>query len=156
MQEEVTQKTIAFVINTAKLTSRVLSEAMRLYLNHSKSQKLQIHKKVPIKKLMSDGDGVKTIEITEKNIKSFEKVARKYNIDFSVKKDSTVEPPKYIVFFRAKDVDVLNQAFKEYVYRNERKAERPSLKKKLERLKEIVAKMKDLDRVKNKNKEQSR
>lgn len=34
MQEEVTQKTIALVIKTAKLDANVLKAAMRMYLNH--------------------------------------------------------------------------------------------------------------------------
>lgn len=35
MQEEVTQKTIALVIKTAKLDANVLKAAMRMYLNHA-------------------------------------------------------------------------------------------------------------------------
>ena len=34
MQEEVTQKTIALVIKTAKLDVNILKVAMRMYLNH--------------------------------------------------------------------------------------------------------------------------
>lgn len=45
--------------------------------------------------------GVSSIEVTDSNIKSFERVARKYNVDFAVKKDRTCEPPKYLVFSRA-------------------------------------------------------
>ena len=37
MQEEVTQKTIALVIKTAKLDANVLKAAMRMYLNHRKA-----------------------------------------------------------------------------------------------------------------------
>ena len=33
MQEEVTQKTIAFVVKTTKLDANVLKAAMRMYLN---------------------------------------------------------------------------------------------------------------------------
>lgn len=40
------------------------------------------------------------IEVTDKNIKSFEKVARKYGVDFAIKKDKSVTPPKYLVFSR--------------------------------------------------------
>ncbi len=38
------------------------------------------------------------IEITDANIKSFDKVARKYGIDYAVKKDKSVAPPKYLIF----------------------------------------------------------
>ena len=40
------------------------------------------------------------IEITEQNIKAFSVVAKKYDIDYALKKDPTTEPPHYYVFFR--------------------------------------------------------
>ena len=38
---------------------------------------------------LSQGAGAKSIEVTDSNIKSFERVARKYNVDFAVKRDKT-------------------------------------------------------------------
>ena len=38
MQEEVTQKTIALVIKTAKLDVKVLKAAMWMYLNHRRQK----------------------------------------------------------------------------------------------------------------------
>lgn len=67
------------------------------------------------KQLVTSGSGVSNIEITDSNIKSFERNARKYGIDFSLKKDKSRDPSRYIVFFRGRDTDVVNQAFKEYV-----------------------------------------
>ena len=61
---------------------------------------------------MGQGDGVQNIEITDKNIKSFERVARKYGVDFALKKDP--EQGRYLVFFKARDADALNAAFAEY------------------------------------------
>ena len=99
MQEEVTQKTIALVIKTSKLSASVLKAAMRIYLNHQKQKSQKSHGKTSVKKLVGEGVGVSSIEVTDSNIKSFERVARKYNVDFAVKKDRTCEPPKYLVFF---------------------------------------------------------
>lgn len=101
MQEEVTQKTIALVIKTSKLSASVLKAAMRIYLNHQKQKSQKSHGKTSVKKLVGEGVGVSSIEVTDSNIKSFERVARKYNVDFAVKKDRTCEPPKYLVFSRA-------------------------------------------------------
>ena len=101
MQEEVTQKTIALVIKTAKLDANVLKAAMRMYLNHRRQKAQKTHGKTSVKKLVGEGVGVSSIEVTDGNIKSFERVARKYNIDFAVKKDKTTDPPKYVVFFKA-------------------------------------------------------
>ena len=119
MQEEVTQKTIALVIKAAKLDANILKSAMRMYLNHCRKQAQKTHGKVSVKELVGEGAGASSIEITDGNIKSFERVARKYNVDFAVKKDKTTDPPKYVVFFKGRDADAVAQAFKEFVYGNE-------------------------------------
>lgn len=140
-------KTIALAIKTSKLTASVLQKAMKMYLEHQK-HKEPSHGKIPVKKLVGQGAGAKSIEVTDDNIKAFERVARKYNVDFAVKRDKTMEPPKYLVFFKGKDADVIAQAFKEFVKVNEKKQQRPSLRQKLKGLQKIVAQ--------NKNRERSR
>ena len=149
MQEETTQKTIALAIKTSKLTASVLQKAMKMYLEHQK-HKEPSHGKIPVKKLVGQGEGAKSIE---SNIKSFERVARKYNVDFAVKKDKTTEPPKYLVFFKGKDADVIAQAFKEFVKVNEKKQQHPSLRQKLKGLQKIVAQNKNKERSREKNKD---
>lgn len=70
MQEEVTQKTIALVIKTSKLSASVLKAAMRIYLNHQKQKSQKSHGKTSVKKLVGEGVGVSSIEVTDSNIKS--------------------------------------------------------------------------------------
>ena len=84
MQEEVTQKTIALVIKAAKLDANVLKAAMKMYLNHRKQKAQRMHGKTSVKKLIGEGVGASSIEITDGNIKSFERVAKKYNVDFAI------------------------------------------------------------------------
>ena len=96
-----------------------------------------------MKKLVGQGAGAKSIEVTDDNIKAFERVARKYNVDFAVKRDKTTEPPKYLVFFKGKDADVIAQAFKEFVKVNEKKQQRPSLRQKLKGLQKMIAQNKN-------------
>lgn len=57
-----------------------------------------------------DKSQIRSIEVMDDNIKSFEHVARKYHVDFTVKRDKTTEPPRYLVFFKGKDADVITQA----------------------------------------------
>ena len=90
------------------------------------------------------------IEVTDGNIKSFEKCARKYNVDFSLKKDTSISPPRYFVFFKAKDVDVMTAAFKEYTGKTLNKSKKPSIRKKLELAKERVAKHREREKTKQK------
>lgn len=157
MQEEVSRKTIALVIKTSKMTEQALEKAIRLYLQHKRNKSDKIRGKIPLKKLIGQNVGATSIEINDGNIKSFQKVARKYKVDFSLKKDKTVDPPKYLVFFKARDTDVIAQAFKEYVQRNEKNRARPSLKQKLEKMKQIVkTKQKERSRDRKRDRGQSR
>ena len=153
MQEEVTQKTIALVIKTAKLDTNVLKSAMKMYLNHHKQKAQKTHSKTSVKKLVGDGVGVSSIEVTDGNIKSFERVAKKYNVDFAIKKDKTTDPPKYMVFFKGRDADAVAQAFKEFVYGNEKKKGRVSLREKLKHFKDAVSQDKNRERSREKNKD---
>ena len=152
MQEETTQKTIALAIKTSKLTASVLQKAMKMYLEHRKNKEVS-HGKITLKKLVGQGEGAKSIEVADDNIKAFEHVARKYNVDFAVKRDKTTEPPRYLVFFKGKDADVITQAFKEFVKVNEKKHQRELLRQKLKKFQKIVAQNKNKERSRDKQKD---
>lgn len=143
MQEEVEQRTITLAITTTKMTANVLKSAISKYLAYRKEKKregpVKPCGKQSVKKLVGQDQGVANIEITDKNIKDFERIARKYGVDFALKKDKTGEVPKYLVFFKARDADALTAAFKEYTAKSDRKKERPSVLKKLRRFKEAAA-----------------
>ena len=124
-----------------------------MYLNHRNKKVQKTHGKTSVKKLVCEGVGVSSIEITDGNIKSFERIAKKYNIDFAIKKDKTTDPPKYVVFFKGRDADVVAQAFKEYVYGNERKKGRVSVREKLKKFIDAVFKDKNRERSRDKNKD---
>ena len=154
MQDEVRDKSVAFVINVGKtggrLTEDMLKWAMRRYLDQSRNPKAHQGKQ-SVKQLVRQGQGVQNIEITDKNIKSFERVARKYGVDFALKKDPT--QGKYLVFFKSKDADALNAAFTEYTAKTLNKSgpKRPSLLAQLSHFKEVV-KNAVRDTVKNRDK----
>lgn len=152
MHEEVNQKTIALAFKAEKLTADVLKQAIKMYLSRAKAAKPEKHGKIPVKKLVGMDKGATSIEITDGNIKSFEKVARKYNVDFAVKKDKTIAPPKYVVFFKGRDADVLTMAFKEFVGANEKKQSRESLRQKLGKLVKQVNINKNKERTRDKQK----
>ena len=66
-----------------------------------------------------------------------ERVARKYGVDFALKKDPA--QGKYLVFFKARDADALNAAFAEYTAKTlNRKKQKPSLKKQLSHFKQVA------------------
>ena len=127
--------------------------ATRMYLNHRRQKAQKTHGKTSVKKLVGEGVGVSSIEVTDGNIKSFERVARKYNVDFAVKKDKTTDPPKYVVFFKGRDADAVAQAFKEFVYGNEKRKGRTSVREKLKRFRDAVSQNKNRERSREKNKD---
>ena len=140
MQEEVDQKTIALSMKTGKLTAQVLQAALKKYLQHRAKGKTTLHHgQQSLKQLKKHGAALSNIEITDRNIKDFERIARKYGIDFALKKDKSGEIPKYLVFFKARDADALTAAFKEYTAKTDRKKEKPSILKKLRRFKDMSA-----------------
>ena len=158
MQEEVESRTVTLAITTTKMTANVLKQAISKYLAHCKEKKAEKAREGPVKpcgkqsvkQLIGQNQGVSNIEITDKNIKDFERIARKYGVDFALKKDKTGEIPKYLVFFKARDGDALTAAFKEYTAKTDRKKERPSVLKKLRKFKEAAV---DIDTPKVRKKE---
>lgn len=149
MQEEVTQKTIAITFKSARLTTDVLMRALKAYLEHRRHREPS-HGKISVKKLLAQNQGAKSIEITDENIKSFSRIAGKYNVDFSVKRDRTADPPKYLVFFKAKDSDLIVQAFKEFVRANEKKKQRVSIRAKMKQMRRGMEKDQNRERTREK------
>ena len=131
MQEETNEKTIALYIKTGKLTAQQLQKAMKALLAQMKKQhdRQKIpHGKQTLKQLMKQNAGVSNIEITKDNIKAFESTAKKYGIDFALKKDSTETPPRYLVFFKGRDADALTAAFKEFSAKKLTQEQKPSIR----------------------------
>ena len=143
MQEEVENKTLTLAITTTKMTGRVLKNAIAKYLayrkNKSREGPVKPKGKQTVKELVGQNQGVANIEITDSNIRDFDRVARKYGVDYALKKDRSSDPPRYLVFFKARDGDAITAAFKEYSAVTDRKKDRPSVLQKLRHFKELVA-----------------
>ena len=132
MQEEVTQKTMALAITTSRMTASVLAKAMRKFLEAQKNKSHQLPKgKQTLKELMKHNTGVSNLEIT---------------------KDSSTQPPRYLVFFKGRDADVMTAAFKEFSAKQLSQEKKPSIRKLLSSMKELAQKKdKVLDRTKHKD-----
>lgn len=140
MQEEVTQKTIALSMKTGKLTAQALQAALKKYLQHRAEGPKLHHGKQSLKQLKAHGAALTNIvEVTEANIGAFKPCAKKYGVDFTLRKDKTTQPPQYIVIFKAKDADNLEQAFREFTAKTLSKEQRPSIRKVLAAAKQKAA-----------------
>lgn len=159
MQDEVESKTLTLIVSGTKFTGRLFKTAIAKYLAHRKEKKIQKQRekdtpvipkgKQTVKQLIGQNQGVSNLEITDPSVKAFERIARKYGVDYAVKKDRSCSPPKYLVFFKARDADALTSAFTEYTQKKVRKAARPSVLEKLGQFKELV-KNTVVDRTKRK------
>ena len=151
MQEEIENRTLTLIVNSTKFSGRLLQSVVTKYMNHQKGRKLQKQDKwatevkprgkQTVKQLIGQNQGVSNIEITAPSIKDFERIARKYGVDYAVKKDRSSSPPKYMIFFKGRDADALTAAFTEYTnkkIKKAQKAKRPSVLAKLSRFKELV------------------
>ena len=148
IQEEVENKTIALTINGAKLTGRMLRSAIAKYLAHRKEVKMHKaraspvipHGKQAVKQLVGQGQGVSNIEITDPSIKEFDRIARKYVVDYAIKRNRSSSPPKFLIFFKSKDASAITAAFTEYAGKKIQRAKKPSLRQKLAHFKSLVKK----------------
>lgn len=155
LEEEVTQKVIALSVNTVKFTAYTFRLMLQKYLAAQQRGHDPIkHGKQSVKDLIGQNAGVTNIEITDGNIKSFERFARKYGIDFALKKDSTQDPPRYLVFFKSRDTDAMHAAFKEFLNYSLKEKDKPSIREKLlefkKKLENVVKKEKILEKKKEK------
>ena len=150
MQEEVEQKTFNLMVSTAKLTGRKLLEAGRAALKQH--QEMSAPHRQSVRTLLRQNRGVSSVEISKTGIRGFERYAKKYGIDYAIRKDNSEIPPRYLVFFKAPDADAFNAAFKEYSASLLNKAKKPSV---LEKLHELVQAAAELP-GKVRNKEQER
>lgn len=158
MQEEVEYRAVALAITTTKITASILRDALiklMAEMKKSRDSPPEIpHGKQTVKELIGQNAGVSNIEINDSNIKSFERVARKYGVDYALKKDLTGDKPKYLVFFKARDADALTAAFSEYTAKVLKKDKKPSILNQLAKLK-VLVQAKIIDKVKNRDKELS-
>lgn len=172
MQEEVENRTINVVIMTTRLSARVLENGLRRYLNgraqkkHAKRNvKVQArqrqkeqkkaegpHGKQTVKQLARHSNGLKEVPVQGEHMKEFEKVLKKYGVDFAVMKEK-LDPSRFLVFFKARDEAILTNVLKECTDKQLSKAEikRPSVLKALEKAKDLVKAVPSKTRQKEKD-----
>ena len=143
MNEEVSQKTVRFAINTGKLTGRVLWKCLKAYLRHRQNKKYTAGKgEQTVKQLIKQGQGASSREVSGESLRDFKRIANKYGVDFAIVKDKTADQPRYTCFFKAKDMDAITAVVKEYSAKVVKLQDKPksSLLKELKKLKDEIAK----------------
>jgi hypothetical protein len=152
MQEEIENKSVVLATNTTKMTGRTLAKLMQSALRKMQEARNKPKQGKQSMKELAKGGALSNVEIKDDNIKAFDPIARKYNISYSLKKDISSEPARWLVFFRSKDVDSMTAAFKEFSAKMvKREKDKPSVRDSMHKHREVV-KNKVRDRTKQKQK----
>ena len=149
-------------INATKFSGRVLKAAITKYLAHRSAKKHERqqekadvipHGKQKVKELIGQNAGVANVDIKDEDLKGFERIARKYGVDYAVRRVKGQN--KYLVFFKSRDADAITSALKEFTQKKTRDQNRPSLKKMLKKMR-ILGQKQRTNPEKHKHQERSR
>ena len=110
--ESGTRKTIDISVKAEKITADVLKSALQEFMSGKAEKKGRMTYKQLQEKSPSKLD---SIEVSDRNIGDFLKTARKYDVDFALKRDKSTQPPTYHVFFSAAKTEDFKRAFSEYL-----------------------------------------
>ena len=139
MQEEIEQKSFNIMISTTKLSARTVLRAVKAAFRLYQSKASQ--GKQSVRTLLRQNRGVSSVEISKTGIRGLERYAKKYGIDYAIRKDTSEVPPRYLVFFKAPDAEAFHSAFKEYSASLLNKDKRPSVLAKLHELVQAAAEL---------------
>ncbi len=152
MAQTVEEDTLAVVIRASKMTKDVFLEAVQNTLKSMKSNK-SVSGKQSLNQLIKDGSALQSIEVTEKNIKSFEQSAKAFGVDYALKKLPDKTNPIYVVFFKGKNAEQVQRAFKDYAYKCTHNRDKPSVQKEINDLNKAQSIDKDRQRTRENIKE---
>ena len=159
INEEIARKTLNMEVRAVKVTGKLLLDLLKKLMKEAEKlgglEKLvnANGNEVKLKDMVKKGQ-LEEIPVEEAELKELKKELNRYGVKFSVMKDK--ESGKYSVFFQAKDMKVMDKAFKHALSESEKKTERKeSIHKNIEKFKEMAQNSVSKDKVKNKQKEQS-
>ena len=151
VNERLTKEVLCIAFRAVRFGEQEMEKAIKRYLA-SRGDAPEVHGRMKLKELMQRDQGAKMMEIAPDAVRGFQRVAKKFNVDFAITKDKSKEPPLFQVFFKARDEDVILKAFNEYVRSRERKAKREPFAKKLEAAEEKTREINAAREVKEKTK----
>lgn len=124
------------------MTARVLASALRAVGNRIAKEhraKQVPHGRQSVKKLMAHGAATNSIEVDAPEV--FDRVARKWNVDYAFYKTG---PEKYLLFFKSAQADAVTACFSEYSRRvlNKSKSRRIPIREQLKRAAQQLSRQK--------------
>ena len=121
--DELGDRVTALEFEAAKLTGKVLLRALKAGLKKiaqlaGKEGKALAERAAPkeqsLHKLSKDGAQVQGSEVDRAEIAGFDRYARRYGLQYSLKRQKN-DPQKYVLFFRTRDASRLDMAVRDAV-----------------------------------------
>ena len=152
-------------VMTTRLTARTMIDGLRKYMNeqsqmkqHARQKKQDVkleskyrqkeqrkaegpHGKQTVRQLVRHSNGLKQVPVQGEHLREFEKVLKKYGVDFAVMRETKGDSPRYLVFFKAKDESMISNVLQESTRRQLEKGntpKKPSLLAALKKAKELA------------------
>ncbi len=148
MQDEVNAKMTGLAKESGKMSLRLLWKMAKKAVSNVKTKLTQARTKqttktptgkTSVKKLGAQNKGMKSFELPEtKDIAQFDRIMKRYGVDYAIQKNRTGETSKATVFFKGQDVDAFTLAFTEFAEKKMKHEPKPSVLKKMEKFQEQV------------------
>lgn len=153
MSDYENRKTLGVIIECAKMTPEIFAKVINEMTNNIEKNKTA--GKTTLRKLMKTGK-LDNIEVSEKNIGSFSRTAKKYDLTYALKRiEDNNGKKQYLVCFRGKDLDTMQKAFQEYSYNQTHKKQALFSIKKIKEI-NVDELNKDIDRSREKTRERKK
>ena len=161
LSEDTNEKSVNLAFRVGKVTTAQMLKILKALINRAKKgkqnqggkpQRVKIdefkHGRQTLKQLTKQNEGLSSIELKQPDLRLLGKFMKKHGVDFAAAKDGK---GKYTLFFKAKDVDCVTHAFKQYVKTVLKQSKgKPSMKATLDNAKK-VAKSFEMGKKKEKN-----
>ena len=139
VDEDISRRTIAVSMRAGKMSAGSLAHVLRAVGRKIAKEYRAAqtpHGKQSVKKLMAHGAAPSSIEVDAP--KMFDRVARKWNVDYAFYKTG---PDKYLLFFKAGQADAMTACFSEYSKKvlNKSKSRRIPIRDQLKRASQQLA-----------------
>jgi len=154
-QEQIDREAIALSLKASKLTATTVARAMKSIINKIKKNhedEKTPHGKQSVKKLMNHNCPTNTIPI-EGDKGLFEKIARKWNVDYAFHKTGR---NKYLLLFKTGQADAITAAFSEYSSKIMKRAQRNPVKEAIQQAEQQVERTRPNHRERNRAREVAR
>ena len=141
VNEEVNKEAVHLAIRTTEKGVGKIVNLIGKFLQNRKAKKAEPTRgKQSLKKLVGQGKGLTKVELEGEDGKTFQKLCKKYGVDYAIVKDKKSDPPVYTIFLKANDESSLKLVYEEYMKKklNLDKGEKPSIIAALNRIKEKI------------------